>query len=180
IKVHRLASKLTSDRLIVFNLIARSALGTVWWLRPWISRHRSAAAHGSARSATVAGPRRCSHPVFVCGHRASTSIRAGTDLFGRDVRRCLGEIGRTLLEEGCKCLLRFCGAHSFTELSHFGCDGRSDLVDESPLEESLAGPQCAAWFCCELLRGFGCCREQVLVRHYAGHEPELRRPRGIE
>src|SRR5262245_44250111 len=71
--------------------------------------------------------------LFLC-----VDIRANlfADLFGRDVRRRLGEIGRTLLEEGCKCLFRFCGAHSLTELLHFQFDGLFDMVDETPLEES--------------------------------------------
>jgi hypothetical protein len=40
-------------------------------------------------------------------------------LFGGDVRRRLGEIGRTLLEETCECLFGFCGADALTELLHF-------------------------------------------------------------
>src|SRR5262245_31940848 len=107
-------------------------------------------------------------------------IRAGADLFRRDVRRRLGEIGRTLLEECRQRFLGFCGAYALTELLHFEFDGGFDLVDETLLDKPLAGPQCAAWFCCELLRRFHCCRKQVLVRHHAGHKAQLRRPRGTE
>src|SRR5262245_52162612 len=118
--------------------------------------------------------------LFSCVDIRVDLIGASADLFGRDVGHRLGEIGWTLLEEGCECLLGFCGARSLAELLHFDSGGRSDLVDESPLDETFAGSQCAAWFCRELLRGFGCCREQIPVGHHAGHEAELRRPRGRE
>src|SRR5262245_53281713 len=145
----------------------------IWW------------ATGSTRSATT---RRFALLLATClqawtSASNSFSLRMRwrrLDLFGRDGCLRLVEIRRTLLEECREGFLGFCGAHALTELLHFAFDGGLDLVDEALLEEPLAGPQCAAWFCCQLLRRFHCCREQVLVRHHAGHEAQLRRPRGTE
>src|SRR5262245_5706623 len=79
---------------------------------------------------------------------------SGTDLFGRDRLRRLREIGRTFLEERRQRFLGFGGAQPLSELAPFHFYGGFDLVDETLLEKSLASPQSAAWFCCELLRRF--------------------------
>src|SRR6185436_355962 len=110
--------------------------------------------------------------------RPSAAIGAG--LLGRNRSRGMGEIGRTLLEKRRERFPGLAGAESLTELPPFQFGARFDLVDETLLEESLAGPQCAAGFCCELLRDFHCCREQLLVRYHAGHQAQFRRPRGTE
>jgi len=78
--------------------------------------------------------------LFWCVDIGVDLIAAGTDLFGQDGRCRFGEIRRTLLEEGCECLLGFGGAHALTELLHFRFDGRFDLVDEPLFEEPLAVP----------------------------------------
>src|SRR5262249_13994142 len=76
---------------------------------------------GSTRSATARRSARLLSPCFRVWTSGIDFIRAGTDLFRRDGRH-FHEIRRTLLEEGCECLLGFCGAHSLTELLHFGSD----------------------------------------------------------
>src|SRR6266568_1604591 len=101
--------------------------------------------------------------LFSCVDIGVDLICAGTDLFGRNRRRRFGEIWRTLLEERRQRFLSFCGAHAFAELAVFDFHGRFDLADESLLHESFAGPQRAARFCRQLLRGFGCGRQLVPV-----------------
>src|SRR5262249_15175432 len=118
--------------------------------------------------------------LFWCVDIGVDFIAAGTDLFGRNGRLRLVEIRRTLLEESRQRFLGFRGAYALTECLVFHTDGCFDLVDETLLEEPLGGQQCAAGFCSELLRGCGGGCEQVPVRHHAGHEAQLRRPRGSE
>ena len=118
--------------------------------------------------------------LFWCVDIGVDLIVTGTDLFGRDRRLRSVEIGRTLLEESRQRFLGFRGAYALTDRLVFRTDDRFDLVYETLLEEPLGGQQCAAGFCRELLRGCGGGCEQVPVRCHAGHEAQLRRPRGSE
>src|SRR5215813_12259615 len=98
--------------------------------------------------------------LYSCVDIGVDLIAAGTDLFGRDCR--FGEIRRTLLEERRKRFLRFCRAQPLKEL--LGLDFQSSLserTDRSLLDEPLTRAQRAARFCRQLLRRFGCGREQI-------------------
>src|SRR5262245_39672967 len=102
------------------------------------------------------------------------------DLFGRDGCLRLVEIRWTLLEERRQRFLGLCGVQPLNELLVFGFHRLSERADRSLLDEPLARAQRAVRFCRELLRGRGGGCEQVSVSHHAGHEAQLRRPRGRE
>src|ERR1700752_3203565 len=99
--------------------------------------------------------------LFACVNIASTLVR-DRGLFGGNARRGVCEVGRPLLEERRQRFLGLRRAQPRGEFSRFHFVGRFDLLDEALFEEVLAGPQCAVWFCCELLRRFHCSREQLL------------------
>ena len=70
-----------------------------------------------------------SSTVMVCPF---VSLHIDKRRLGRNRRRCVREIGRTLLQERREGFLGLCGAQPLDELLVLGLHGRFELADETP------------------------------------------------